>query len=271
MASVRDLQAVLAAAGFYTGAVDGKDGPLTQAAVAVAGRNLAGLYPVRSPEWSPARRRVAALQACLAHLGFEPGAVDGLMGHNTENALRAFLVKRETGKDWVVPRLSVVPAPKTDDMPRQRDCASFYGNPGPEVQARLVTVDLPYPLRLDYDLGAVVRKVTLHRLCAPSFVQAMVAVRAEYGAGRQIELGLDRYAGGYMHRKMRGGSNWSMHSYGCAVDFYAAPNGLTTRCPQALFCGADYKPFLDIMEAHGWLPAVRLWGADAMHFQRARL
>lgn len=83
--------------------------------------------------------------------------------------------------------------------------------------------------------------------------------------------GIDRYAGAYTHRKMRGGSKWSMHAFGCAIDFYAEPNGLRTRCPQALFCGTDYKDFLDIMEAHEWLPAIRLWGADAMHFQRARI
>ena len=59
--------------------------------------------------------------------------------------------------------------------------------------------------------------------------------------------------------------------YGCAIDWFAAPNGLRTRCPKALFCGPDYKDFLDIMEANEWLPAIRLWGADAMHFQRAKL
>lgn len=159
--------------------------------------------------------------------------------------------------------------PKT--LPRQAECATFYGQPGPGIEAQLIMAVLPFDLRLDWDLGTKVRKVRLHRKCAPAFTAAMTAVHAQYGPVKMRDLGIDRFAGGYNHRQMRGGTSWSMHAYGCAVDFYAGPNGLKVRCPDALFCKPEYKPFLDIMEAHGWLPAVRLWGADAMHFQMARL
>jgi len=271
--SIKDAQTVLAAAGFYAGPIDGRDGPVTQAAVIEVGRALNDRYTQSPGAWSNDRQRVAAVQAALDRLGYEPGDADGLIGHNTRNALTAFLHKRDMGRDWSVPRLSDAPSTKQlkSDLPRQADCDRFYGRPGDQIKAQLVTVALPYALRLDYDLRTNISRVTLHQKCAPSFINAMVAVRAEYGHERQVALGLDRYAGGYMHRKMRGGSRWSMHAYGCAVDFYAEPNGLTTRCPRALFCGADYKPFLDIMEAHGWLPAGRLWQADFMHFQMARL
>lgn len=272
--SIKDAQAVLAAAGFYAGRVDGVDGPMTQAAVVKVGMALKDLYPQPADAFPADRQRIAATQAALAKLGFEPGAADGHLGHNTKNALEAFLHQRTYGRPLVIPRLSETPKTKpisAASLPLQSECIRFYGEPGPEIKAQLVTVDLPYALRLDYDLGTEINRVTLHKKCAPAFVDAMVAVRAKYGAAKQKELGIDRYAGGYMHRKMRGGSRWSMHAYGCAVDFFAAPNGLTTRCPRALFCGADYKPFLDIMEAHGWLPAGRLWGADFMHFQMARL
>jgi len=50
-----------------------------------------------------------------------------------------------------------------------------------------------------------------------------------------------------------------MHPYRCAIDCFAEPNGLPMTCPQALFCGAPYKPFLDIMQDHEWLAAIRLW------------
>jgi peptidoglycan hydrolase-like protein with peptidoglycan-binding domain len=268
--NLTDAQTALSAAKFYAGKIDGLDGPMTQAAVIAALRSAIG---TAGDGWPPERRLIGAVQAALNALEHEAGAVDGWAGHNTANALEAFLYQRSMGKPLRVARMSDAPAAKVlgRDLPRQAECDRFYGTPGDEVKSRLVTVDLPYDLRLDWALDQTVGRVTLHSLCAPSFVLAMEAVRAEYGADQQAALGLDRYAGGYMHRRMRGGSKWSMHAYGCAVDFYAAPNGLTTRCPRALFCGPDYRAFLDIMQDHGWLPALRLWGADAMHFQRARL
>lgn len=160
---------------------------------------------------------------------------------------------------------------KLQDIPRQSELRRFYGHPGPEIEAQLAFANLPFSMRLDWDLGTKVRRLRVHKKCAPSLVAALTAVRDEYKEQGMAELGLDRYAGGYMHRKMRGGNSWSMHAYGCAIDIYAGPNGLRKRCPDALFCKPEYQPFLDIMEAHGWLPAIRLWGADAMHFQQARL
>ena len=268
--NLADAQTALSAAKFYAGTIDGRDGPMTQGAVIAALRSAIG---TAGDGWPPERRLIGAVQAALNALGHEAGTVDGFAGHNTQNALAGFLHQRRTGRALVVPRLSDAPSAQVlgRHLPRQAECDRVYGTPGDEVRARLVTVDLPYALRLDWALDQTVSRVTLHSLCAPSFRAAMEAVRAEYGASQQTALGLDRYAGGYMHRRMRGGSKWSMHAYGCAVDFYAAPNGLTTRCPRALFCGPDYRAFLDIMQDHGWLPAIRLWGADAMHFQRARL
>ena len=159
----------------------------------------------------------------------------------------------------------------TVNLPRQADCPTFYGKPGPEIEAQLVFAELPFHLRLDWDLGTTTRRVRLHKKCAPAFVAALSEVWSHYGETKFRDLGIDRFAGGYAHRVMRGGTKWSMHAYGCAVDFYAGPNGLKVRAPQALFSKPDYADFLDIMEKHGWLSALRLWGADAMHFQMARL
>lgn len=260
-----DIQTLLAAAGLYGGGIDGDAGPKTMAAVAKALGNTGG-------RWSQKRKLIGAGQKILNDAGFEAGKVDGYAGHNTGNAFAQWQYANVHGKREVVDR---TPAAhylgKSSALPRQSDVSRFYGRPGDQIKGRLKTIELPFTLRIDYNLRQRTKKMTVHEKCAPSLLAAMIAVRAEYGEASMKALGLDRYAGGYNHRKMRGGTSYSMHAYGCAIDFYAQPNGLRMTCPQALFCGPDYVAFLDIMERHNWLPAIRLWGKDAMHFQQARL
>lgn len=269
-----DIQRALAEAGWYRGPIDGLDGPQMRAAVAAAEDAQPGLYPVGADAWPNARRAVAAAQVALTVLGHEPGAIDGYAGHNTAEAYRAMMHRKAHGRPEVIaraPHVNATAPAAARDLPRQSECTAVYGRPGPEIQSQLVTAKLPFAMRLDWALDQTVTKVTLHRLAAPTYVGALEAVRDRYDIEQMRALGIDRFAGGYVHRKMRGGTSWSMHAYGIAVDHYAGPNGLRMACPEALFCGTDYKPFLDIMEAHGWLPAIRLWGKDAMHFQRARM
>ncbi|GAA5073422.1 M15 family metallopeptidase [Roseibacterium beibuensis] len=266
-ALIRRLQAVLASVRPGL-AVDGIPGDRTEAAA------LDVLQGVRLPD-SARRSRfhllTAAAQRILDREGHDPGAIDGLMGHNTAEALRAWEFATGHGRQEVIARTAFPNRPDPEDLLRQADCAEVYGQPGPEVEAQLAHAALPFPFRLDWDLGRTVTRARVHRLCAPALEAALAVVADHYGPAAMRALGLDRYAGGYMHRRMRGGRSWSMHAYGCAIDIYAGPNGLRARCPEALFCRPEYAAFLDIMQAHGWLPAIRLWGADAMHFQMARL
>lgn len=276
-----EQQIVLAAAGYYSGGIDGQLGPKSKAAFDAVHRDHEAAYTFRVGVWREhvahhlnKRKRVAAIQACLNHLGFEAGVVDGREGHNTREALNALLYKLATGKREVVDRIVRLDRPTASGIPHQREVKSFYGDPGrgeAYMRSLMTRVELPFRLRIDYNLRQSTNKMTVHNKVASSLEAAMIAVHANYGIDEMKRLGIDRYAGGFNYRKMRGGSKWSMHAYGCAVDFYAAPNGLRMRCPQALFCGPEYKPFLDIMQGHGWLPAIRLWGADAMHFQAATI
>lgn len=267
----RHLQMLLAATGDYTGGIDGILGPISRAAMhAVEARHKA-LYTFDVNSTTDARRRTAAAQACLHQLKHDPGAVDGWDGVNTTEALNAFLFKTTNGREEVVDRTAEPSFSAPTSIPTQAQVESVYGKPGPQIKSRLVTIKLPFKLRIDWNLRQRTNKITVHKDCAQQLEKAIIAVRAHYGEAEMERLGIDRYAGAYNHRKMRGGSKWSMHAYGCAIDFYAQPNGLRTTCPQALFCGAEYKDFLDIMEKNEWLPAIRLWGKDAMHFQRARL
>ncbi|MGY9050175.1 MAG: M15 family metallopeptidase, partial [Rhodobacterales bacterium] len=190
---------------------------------------------------------------------------------NTAEALTAWRSAR-AGASAAVERVASPHQPDAASIPTQAECSTYYGQPGTdEIRNQLVYVTLPFDLRIDWALDQTTRRIRVHAKAAASLERALLAVFDHYGSDDMRDLGIDRFAGSYVERRMRGGASWSMHSYGCAVDFYAAPNALRLRCPHALFCGAAYKPLLDIMQANEWLPALRLWGADAMHFQRARM
>ena len=271
---IRQTQMLLASAGYYRGAIDGDPGDKTMAAVEIIegnARRSGKPWAHSAPTWTLSRRLVAAGQAVLDAQGHEPGDIDGWVGHNTSEALTSWVSER-MGVMPVVERVASDSRPDPRYLPRQSEMAEYYGQPGSaELEQRLTYAMLPFELRLDYALDQRVTRLRVHELCAPSLRSALITVESEYGIERMRELGIDRYAGGYNPRRMRGGTSWSTHAYGCAVDFFAQPNALRMRCPRALFCGKEYQPFLDIMEAHNWLPAIRLWGGDAMHFQQARL
>lgn len=271
----REAQTVWKKAGFYDGGIDGDIGPKSRKAMSDIRSRHAPDFTFKHDRRSTAREMIACAQVCLNMLGFEAGIVDGRNGHNTREALSGFMYWLVNGEREIVSRVSILSRPSASvDIPHQREVAKFYGDPGrgeAYMRSRLTTIQLPFEMRIDYNLSQRTSKMTVHEKCAPSLYDAMCEVRDEYGMAEMRHLGIDRYAGGFNYRKMRGGSSWSMHAYGCAVDFFARPNGLRMKCPQALFCDPKYCRFLDIMEAHNWLPAIRLWGADAMHFQQATI
>lgn len=266
----RHLQMVLSEKGFYEGGIDGILGPMSRAAISSAQSHYRSKYSFNPSRSSDKRLRTAVLQACLDDLGYEPGLIDGWWGVHTEEALNAFLYKKQNGSNEVIKR-----DPKgtlgSANIPTQGEVNRVYGDPETQVPSRLVTIELPFTLTIAWGMHPKTRKVTVHRDCADQLRSALIAVRDHYGPARWEELGLHMYGGAYNKRTIRGGTAWSMHAYGCAIDIHPANNGLRTRCPQALFCKPEYTDFLDIMQRHEWLPAIRLWGADAMHFQRARL
>ncbi|MEM1375861.1 MAG: peptidoglycan-binding protein [Pseudomonadota bacterium] len=271
--NVTDVQRMLAHAGYYKGGLDGDIGPKTMKAVEVIERTQASQYPRGYKRWSKTRRVFASGQAMLNAWGFEAGSIDGYVGHNTKEAHAGWAYKQARGRRESVKRTPVPTSSGvgTRHIPRQKDCPAFYGRTRAEVERQLVTITLPFYFRIDWNTRQKTNKLRVHKKCAAAFLAAWTEVFQHYGIGRMRELGIDRNAGTFNWRRMRGGSRLSMHSYGCAQDVYAQPNGLRMRCPQALFCSPAYKPFLDIMQKHGLLPAIRLWGADAMHFQMARL
>lgn len=139
---------------------------------------------------------------------------------------------------------------------------AFYGAPGDESQ--LTTISFPFPIYYD---GKAVRSTRVHKKCAVSLLRILTSIHAKYGTDRGIIEEAEDYAGCFNFRMKRGGSTYSLHAYGAAIDLDADDNTFRDAWPLL----ADMS--LQIMEEfarEGWISAGAFWGYDAMHFQATR-
>jgi D-alanyl-D-alanine carboxypeptidase len=149
--------------------------------------------------------------------------------------------------------------------------------------ASLTTMDLPYPMRLSWEPGAVVRETTCHKAVAPDLrailsdlmVRARLLVKERDGATLSTAYydaavlrllaaeRLDVFGGCYAYRLKRGLGQVSVHSFGAAVDIDPDHNGLGDDTP-------DMPAWaVDAFEDKGWVWGGRWLRRDGMHFQRA--
>jgi hypothetical protein len=141
-----------------------------------------------------------------------------------------------------------------------------YGQPG---EKDLVLIDLPYPMRISWDKGTVIKRMKCHRLVAENFKAVFNELLEVYGYEKIKELGIDLYGGCYNFRKMRGGSDWSRHSWAIAIDLDPERNQLKETSKTARFARPEYKPMIDIFYKHGFLGLGPEKNYDWMHFEIA--
>lgn len=156
------------------------------------------------------------------------------------------------------------------EWPTQANVRAFYGEPG-NPQATAGMVDLPYPMKIAWDKSQIIRKFRCHAKVENAFESIFQKTLAHYGAAKVSALALDVFGGCYNLRQMRGGTSWSMHSWGIAVDLDPEFNQLKQNHTTAKFAKADYVPFWNIVEAEGAVSLGRSKDYDWMHFQFARL
>lgn len=270
---IRSLQRLLASVSFYKGGIDGDWGSLTNEAVLKVYATDKSMFPDGANAWPAKRLGIAAAQVILKSAGYDPGNIDGLWGNRTEMALRAWDYKQSHGTDEVIPLTPVAESPvQSIKFPLQKDCPTFYGIAGSaELIAQLVYITPPYPLVADWETTTPITKIRFHKKCAFTAAAALQDVVSHYGESEIVRLGLNRFAGSYEPRDMRGIKTPSMHAYGAASDWYAGPNGNTVRKPKALFSQDAYIPWFNIWESHGWVALGRVADRDWMHVQAARL
>lgn len=138
-----------------------------------------------------------------------------------------------------------------------------YGQPG----SNIVTMKLPYPMRIAWDLKTPVTKIQCHKLLVDKFTAVFNDLLKTYGLKRLQELGIDVLGGCYNFRKMRGGNKWSRHSWGIAIDIDPARNGLKTPWKKAQFSKPEYQAMVDIFYKHGFFSLGKEKNYDAMHFE----
>lgn len=144
---------------------------------------------------------------------------------------------------------------------------AFYGPVG-ENQTQIA---LPYPMVLDWDVTAKVTKITCHEKVADAMTRIFQGLLATYGYDKLHDLGIDQFGGMLNVRKMRGGSAWSIHSWGAACDLDADRNTLRETKKTARFARPEYLKMWKIIEAEGATSLGRARDFDWMHFQFANL
>lgn len=142
-----------------------------------------------------------------------------------------------------------------------------YGQPNITGEGYLVTIDLPYAMRIAWDTDKTIRKMRCHRMIAENLKSVFSDILKEYGEEKIKELGIDLFGGCFNYRKKRNGNSMSMHSWGIAVDLDPARNGLKSNKKTAQFAKPEYKKMIDIFYKHGFISLGVERDMDWMHFE----
>lgn len=152
--------------------------------------------------------------------------------------------------------------------PKYEGIKSVYGMPGDAKN--FVTIQLPYKMRLAWDLKQSVSKITCHKLIAEDLKAAFTEILSHYGYEEIVRLGIDIFGGCLNVRQMRGGTQWSTHAWAIAIDLHPEKNQLKWGKDKALFAKPEYKPMMDIFEKHGFYSQGRYKGFDFQHLQAVK-
>lgn len=260
MNKVELSQTILKKAGLYNGNVDGN--------FSINSINAARKYYDFEKDWKGDRISVGVIQVYATRNNIPTGGIDGYWGNNTESAYPKILelLGVEAPKKVVVDQ-NIIVKPKYNNWPKQNysDMVKFYGAVGTN-QTSLV---IPYEMKLAWDLDTKVSKITCHEKVKDSLERILKNTLDHYGLETVKELRLDVFGGMLNVRKMRGGSSWSMHSWGAAIDLDPDRNQLKWGKDKAYFARPEYEPFWKIVEAEGWTSLGREKNMDFQHFQAA--
>jgi hypothetical protein len=141
-----------------------------------------------------------------------------------------------------------------------------YGKPN-QQGTYLVSIKLPYPMRLAWDKNTKVTTMRCHKLAADRFQLVFQDLLNHYGYEKIVELGIDLFGGCFNFRAMRGGSDYSRHSWGIAIDLDPERNQLKETSKTARFARPEYQKMIDIFYLRGFISLGVEKNYDWMHFE----
>lgn len=251
----------------------------------VAGKNtLAALLHIEQipSDWSTKRQVIGYIQYLCATEGINAGPIDGYWGPQTEEGYERLKTQSEGGSwlpwrddegegigDIVGGFIGDLFGKKVENdwpMQVQDELVKYYGEPG----TNQTKVNVPYTLRIAWNKSQKVNRFTCHEKVADSVVRVLERVQDHYG-DRVKELGLDLFGGCLNVRKMRGGTKWSTHSWGMAIDWDPERNRLRWKKEQAELAKSTYDKWWKLWEEEGWVSLGRQRNYDWMHVQAAKV
>ena len=141
-----------------------------------------------------------------------------------------------------------------------------YGQPGDPDN--LTVIQLPYPMKIAWDLAKTVNRIQCHAKIAGALLEVFHELLASYGLAELQRLGIDLFGGCVNVRLQRGSkTKWSRHSWGIAIDLDPVRNKLKESAKTARFARPEYKAMNDIFYKHGFVGLGREQNRDFMHFE----
>lgn len=221
------------------------------------------------PQWSKTRKATAFIQILANSKDIDAGKVDGYWGPQTDFAFEALTEKLTKGTPTVW-RPEDLPDANPNLWPPQKpqsELERFYGPVG-QNQAK---IDLPYPHKLAWKKSTIVNRFSCHEKVHDSLMRVLARVLDHYGPEEIGRLGLDLWGGCLNVRQIRGGTRYSTHSWGIALDYDPANNRLKWGRNRANFARPEYDKWWQLWEEEGWVSLGRARNFDWMHVQAAKI
>jgi hypothetical protein len=215
------------------------------------------------------RKLTAYVQLLAKDHDFDTGIVDGLWGPSTQSAYEDLVYFDTHGTRPPAWRDETPSGANPNGWPLERESKlmSYYGNVG----TNQTTIALPYTHYIAWETSAKVTKMTLHKKVAASAQRVLKKALDHYGADGIHDLRLDIWGGSLNVRRKRGGTGWSTHAWGIAIDYDPDNNQLKWGRDRATLARPAYAKWWELWESEGWVSLGRSRNFDWMHVQAARL